>query len=87
VCKNRYNPTLLIDIENRQVLWDFQTETEFAHPWARQHFVCKREGRSIMILLKRTGISDPYYMYFLIYIYLYVVLKYGFAEAQLYYGC
>jgi len=87
VCKNRYNPTLLIDIENRQVLWDFQTETEFAHPWARQHFVCKREGRSILILLKRTGTTDPHYMYFLIYTYLYVVLKYGFAEAQLYYGC
>jgi len=52
----RFNPTLLIDIEKRQVLWDFQTETNFANPWARQHFVCKIEGRSIMILLKRNGI-------------------------------
>lgn len=51
----RYNPTLLIDIENRQILWDFQTETDFANPWARQHFVCKIEGRSSMILLKRNG--------------------------------
>ena len=52
---DRYNPTLLIDIENRRVMWDFQTETQFANPWARQHFVCKVEGRSSMILLKRTG--------------------------------
>jgi hypothetical protein len=54
----RCNPTLLIDIEKRQVLWDFQTETNFANPWARQHFVCKIEGRSIMILLKRNGICS-----------------------------
>ena len=52
---DRYNPTLLVDIENRKVIWDLQTETEFANPWARQHFVCKVEGRSSMILLKRTG--------------------------------
>ena len=52
---DRYNPTILIDIENRQVLWDFQSHTDFSNPWARQHFICKVEGRSSMILLKRTG--------------------------------
>lgn len=52
---DRYNPTLLIDIENRRVLWDFQTETQFTNPWARQHFVCKIEGRSSLVLLKRNG--------------------------------
>lgn len=52
---DRYNPTLLIDIENRRVLWDFHTETQFTNAWARQHFVCKTEGRSSMVLLKRTG--------------------------------
>ena len=51
----RYNPLLLVDTASREVIWDWESETAFAHPWARRHFVCRADNGGTQVLLRRTG--------------------------------
>eukprot|EP00960_Hanusia_phi_P048662 759076-Hanusia_phi.AAC.6 len=48
-------PQYLLDTETGDLLWSYVTCTEFFFPWARKNFVCKYEGRSTLILLRRSG--------------------------------
>ena len=52
----RYNPLLLVDTASREVIWDWESETTFAHPWARRYLVCRAEGGTMQVLLRRTGV-------------------------------
>ena len=52
---DRYNPLLLVDTASREVVWDWESETAFAHPWARRHFAFRAEGGAVQVLLRRTG--------------------------------
>jgi len=52
---DRYNPSMLLEASSKKVLWDLESATVFTYPWARRFLTFKSDGRSSLILLKRTG--------------------------------
>ena len=54
---DRYNPTMLLHAESKEVLWDVEAHTKYTFPLARKYLVCKVEGDTVHILLKSSGKS------------------------------
>ena len=60
---NRQNPRRLIDDCTKEVLWDFETATQFTYPWARQGLRIIKEppigppkaGDKLKVLEKSSG--------------------------------
>jgi hypothetical protein len=52
---DRYNPTVLLDADSKEVLWDIERNTKYTFPLARKYMVCKVERGAVHILLKSTG--------------------------------
>ena len=52
---DRYNPTLLIDVESKEVLWDVEAHTKYTFPLARKYMVCKIDEAAVQVLLKSNG--------------------------------
>ena len=52
---DRHNPTLLLDIESKKVLWDVEGHTRYTFPLARKYMLCKYDDGCVQILLKSSG--------------------------------
>jgi len=52
---DRYNPSLVLDVESKQVIWDIEAHTKYTFPLARKYMVCKLDGSSVQVMLKANG--------------------------------
>ena len=44
---DRYNPTVLLDADSKEVLWDIERNTKYTFPLARKYMVCKVERGAV----------------------------------------
>jgi len=52
---DRFNPSVLLDVESKKVVWDVEAHTNYTFPHARKYMVCKFDDSTVHILLKSTG--------------------------------